>query len=130
MARAAGGKKFSKMNVARVYFGNWLRDYCELNISLVCRRWGVINVASSCFSGYAGWRKRSQIVVTPNPELCNSFGHTYISTISQHIFWDANSFEEKKKQRTTVMGNMILNQPCSHIRNFWTTWKWQHTGVE
>ncbi|KAG9235947.1 heterokaryon incompatibility protein Het-C-domain-containing protein [Amylocarpus encephaloides] len=28
MARAAGGKKFSKMMVARVYFGNWLRDYC------------------------------------------------------------------------------------------------------
>jgi hypothetical protein len=30
MSRAAGGKKFDKMNVARVYFGNWLRDYCEL----------------------------------------------------------------------------------------------------
>jgi hypothetical protein len=29
MARAAGGKKFDKMNVARVYFGNWLRDYCR-----------------------------------------------------------------------------------------------------
>lgn len=29
MSRAAGGKKFDKMNVARVYFGNWLRDYCE-----------------------------------------------------------------------------------------------------
>lgn len=28
MSRAAGGKKFDKMNVARVYFGNWLRDYC------------------------------------------------------------------------------------------------------
>jgi hypothetical protein len=29
MSRAAGGKKFDKMNVARVYFGNWLRDYCK-----------------------------------------------------------------------------------------------------
>ncbi len=29
MSRAAGGKKFDKMSVARVYFGNWLRDYCE-----------------------------------------------------------------------------------------------------
>jgi Heterokaryon incompatibility protein Het-C len=28
MARVAGGKKFNKMMVARVYFGNWLRDYC------------------------------------------------------------------------------------------------------
>jgi hypothetical protein len=32
MARAAGGKKFDKMMVARVYFGNWLRDYCTFNI--------------------------------------------------------------------------------------------------
>jgi hypothetical protein len=30
MARVAGGKKFDKMMVARVYFGNWLRDYCML----------------------------------------------------------------------------------------------------
>jgi hypothetical protein len=30
MARVAGGKKFDKMMVARVYFGNWLRDYCTL----------------------------------------------------------------------------------------------------
>lgn len=29
MARVAGGKKFDKMNVARVYFGNWLRDYSQ-----------------------------------------------------------------------------------------------------
>ena len=29
MARAAGGKKFSKLNVSRVYFGNWLRDYSQ-----------------------------------------------------------------------------------------------------
>jgi hypothetical protein len=29
MARAAGGKKFDKLNVARVYFGNWLRDYSQ-----------------------------------------------------------------------------------------------------
>lgn len=29
MSRAAGGKKFDKMMVKRVYFGNWLRDYCE-----------------------------------------------------------------------------------------------------
>ncbi len=28
MSRAAGGKKFDKMSVSRVYFGNWLRDYC------------------------------------------------------------------------------------------------------
>ena len=28
MSRAAGGKKWDKMNVARTYFGNWLRDYC------------------------------------------------------------------------------------------------------
>jgi hypothetical protein len=40
MARAAGGKKFSKMNVARVYFGNWLRDYCECELSYICRFWG------------------------------------------------------------------------------------------
>ena len=36
MARAAGGKKFSKMNVARVYFGNWLRDYCEWAFLHIC----------------------------------------------------------------------------------------------
>ena len=24
-----GGKKFSKMDVKRVYFGNWLRDYSQ-----------------------------------------------------------------------------------------------------
>lgn len=29
MATAFGGKKFSKHNVARVYFGNWLRDYSQ-----------------------------------------------------------------------------------------------------
>ncbi|KAI9731563.1 MAG: hypothetical protein M1834_004683 [Cirrosporium novae-zelandiae] len=29
MARAAGGKKFSKLDVKRVYFGNWLRDYSQ-----------------------------------------------------------------------------------------------------
>ena len=29
MARAAGGKKFNKINVSRVYFGNWLRDYSQ-----------------------------------------------------------------------------------------------------
>lgn len=28
-ARAMGGKKFSKMDVKRVYFGNWLRDYSQ-----------------------------------------------------------------------------------------------------
>lgn len=29
MARAAGGKKFDKLMVTRVYFGNWLRDYSQ-----------------------------------------------------------------------------------------------------
>ncbi|KAF3901991.1 hypothetical protein ABW21_db0209223 [Orbilia brochopaga] len=29
LARAAGGKKFDKLAVARVYFGNWLRDYSQ-----------------------------------------------------------------------------------------------------
>ncbi|KAL9030679.1 MAG: hypothetical protein Q9196_001224 [Gyalolechia fulgens] len=29
MSRAAGGNKFSKMDVKRVYFGNWLRDYSQ-----------------------------------------------------------------------------------------------------
>lgn len=29
MARAVGGKKFDKLNVSRVYFGNWLRDYSQ-----------------------------------------------------------------------------------------------------
>jgi hypothetical protein len=29
MARSAGGKKFSKLDVLRVYFGNWLRDYSQ-----------------------------------------------------------------------------------------------------
>ena len=29
MARAAGGKKFTKLDVKRVYFGNWLRDYSQ-----------------------------------------------------------------------------------------------------
>lgn len=29
MARVAGGKKFDKLNVSRVYFGNWLRDYSQ-----------------------------------------------------------------------------------------------------
>ncbi|CAK7198560.1 hypothetical protein SEUCBS139899_001223 [Sporothrix eucalyptigena] len=29
MARAVGGKKFDKLTVSRVYFGNWLRDYSQ-----------------------------------------------------------------------------------------------------
>ena len=29
MARTAGGRKFSKLDVQRVYFGNWLRDYSQ-----------------------------------------------------------------------------------------------------
>ncbi|KAM5477869.1 hypothetical protein McanCB56680_006950 [Microsporum canis] len=29
MARSAGGRKFSKMDVTHVYFGNWLRDYSQ-----------------------------------------------------------------------------------------------------
>lgn len=29
MTRAHGGKKFSKLDVKRVYFGNWLRDYSQ-----------------------------------------------------------------------------------------------------
>ncbi|KAI0171659.1 heterokaryon incompatibility protein Het-C-domain-containing protein [Pestalotiopsis sp. NC0098] len=29
LARAAGGKKFDKLAVSRVYFGNWLRDYSQ-----------------------------------------------------------------------------------------------------
>ncbi|KAI0810190.1 NIMA-interacting protein tinc [Xylaria sp. FL0064] len=29
MAHVVGGKKFNKINVARVYFGNWLRDYSQ-----------------------------------------------------------------------------------------------------
>ncbi|KAF3931050.1 hypothetical protein ABW20_dc0104514 [Dactylellina cionopaga] len=29
LARAMGGKKFDKLNVSRVYFGNWLRDYSQ-----------------------------------------------------------------------------------------------------
>lgn len=29
MAGALGGKKFNKLNVSRVYFGNWLRDYSQ-----------------------------------------------------------------------------------------------------
>lgn len=28
-ARAMGGKKFSKLDVKRTYFGNWLRDYSQ-----------------------------------------------------------------------------------------------------
>ena len=29
MSRAAGGRKFGKLDVKRVYFGNWLRDYSQ-----------------------------------------------------------------------------------------------------
>ncbi|KAL3457629.1 heterokaryon incompatibility protein Het-C-domain-containing protein [Aspergillus heterothallicus] len=29
LARVAGGRKFSKLDVQRVYFGNWLRDYSQ-----------------------------------------------------------------------------------------------------
>lgn len=29
ISRAAGGKKFSQLDVKRVYFGNWLRDYSQ-----------------------------------------------------------------------------------------------------
>lgn len=29
MARVAGGKKFDKLMLSRVYFGNWLRDYSQ-----------------------------------------------------------------------------------------------------
>ncbi|KAJ6256476.1 hypothetical protein Dda_8338 [Drechslerella dactyloides] len=29
LARGVGGKKFDKLTVARVYFGNWLRDYSQ-----------------------------------------------------------------------------------------------------
>lgn len=29
LAKVAGGKKFGKLDVKRVYFGNWLRDYSQ-----------------------------------------------------------------------------------------------------
>jgi Heterokaryon incompatibility protein Het-C len=29
ITRAGGGRKFSKLDVKRVYFGNWLRDYSQ-----------------------------------------------------------------------------------------------------
>lgn len=29
LARVAGGRQFSKLDVKRVYFGNWLRDYSQ-----------------------------------------------------------------------------------------------------
>lgn len=29
ISRAAGGNKFGKLDVKRVYFGNWLRDYSQ-----------------------------------------------------------------------------------------------------
>ncbi|KAI0996844.1 hypothetical protein K3495_g11339 [Podosphaera aphanis] len=29
MSKSAGGKKFDKLSIARVYFGNWLRDYSQ-----------------------------------------------------------------------------------------------------
>lgn len=29
LARVAGGRKFGKLDVKRVYFGNWLRDYSQ-----------------------------------------------------------------------------------------------------
>lgn len=29
LARVAGGRKFDKLAVKRVYFGNWLRDYSQ-----------------------------------------------------------------------------------------------------
>jgi heterokaryon incompatibility protein Het-C len=29
ITRIGGGRKFSKMDVKRVYFGNWLRDYSQ-----------------------------------------------------------------------------------------------------
>lgn len=29
LARVAGGRKFRKLDVKRVYFGNWLRDYSQ-----------------------------------------------------------------------------------------------------
>lgn len=29
MAKGIGGKKFNKIMVSRVYFGNWLRDYSQ-----------------------------------------------------------------------------------------------------
>lgn len=36
MGRAGNGKKFTKMDVKRVYFGNWLRDYSQaVDVSLV-----------------------------------------------------------------------------------------------
>ncbi len=29
LARVAGGQRFGPLNVSRVYFGNWLRDYSQ-----------------------------------------------------------------------------------------------------
>jgi hypothetical protein len=29
ITRAGGGRRFSKIDVKRVYFGNWLRDYSQ-----------------------------------------------------------------------------------------------------
>ena len=31
MSRAAGGRNFGKLDVKRVYFGNWLRDYSQVS---------------------------------------------------------------------------------------------------
>lgn len=47
MTSASGGKKFTKMDVKRVYFGNWLRDYSQaVDVSHLTRSGSVIEAAS------------------------------------------------------------------------------------
>jgi hypothetical protein len=41
VARAAGGKHFDKLAVARVYFGNWLRDYSQAIDVGECPLWQI-----------------------------------------------------------------------------------------
>lgn len=53
MTRLNGGKKFGKLDVKRVYFGNWLRDYSQaVDVSVcVCIR---DQISSSC-QIFKGW---------------------------------------------------------------------------
>ena len=56
---SGGGKKFKALDVKRVYFGNWLRDYSQVCLSVPCMsRYLVLFCRPSILLGLANYSYR------------------------------------------------------------------------